>query len=178
LPRQLWGLTHLKLLPGDRWIWIRMMILSTQSGGRSKRRTALALILPFVFISFLAFAAQLQARPSRTQGHRSAALETRSESSTTCVMGLQTGHPSLPGDAGACWIRVELLWDLVEPEENEPRSYDWTVFDAKLADMLQGDTSVIAVLMANPPWAAEYPGGPVTDTVHLMGLTMRREALE
>lgn len=141
------------------------------TAGRSRtvlwRRAALTLVSILIVMLLLALAAHLQAASPTSRGARAIAQEANPTSVPSCVMGFQTHYFGLAREAGACWLRENLYWDLIEPEKTSSRTYDWTAFDTKFANMAEGGTNVIATVAANPPWAAEYPGGPVTDTTDL-----------
>lgn len=68
-------------------------------------------------------------------------------------------------EAGARWLRDYIDWGAIQPDEGG--AYDWSLHDTKFSYMAEDGTNVIAILGNNPSWAAEYPGGPVTETVHL-----------
>lgn len=68
-------------------------------------------------------------------------------------------------ELGTRWLRDYIDWGAIQP--NVEGEYDWSLHDTKFAYMAEDGTNVIAILGNNPSWAAEYPGGPVTETVHL-----------
>ncbi len=70
--------------------------------------------------------------------------------------------------AGAQWAHVALVWSQVEPQNTTPEHYQWSAaLDAWLAQLSAREIQVILTFTGNPPWAAEYPGGPLRDAVDL-----------
>ncbi|MFQ5577291.1 MAG: hypothetical protein ACE5G8_09930, partial [Anaerolineae bacterium] len=65
---------------------------------------------------------------------------------------------------GACWVRVNVYWDEIEPLKTTPRTYHWAETDSRLLSVRQAGLEPVALVGANPAWAADTPGGPVTDT--------------
>jgi len=67
--------------------------------------------------------------------------------------------------AGSRWVVTVLNWAAVEPQRGVR---NWEVFDAKVRNAEAAGMRVFVLFHNNPPWAAPYPSGPVTDT---QGLT-------
>ncbi|HSL16506.1 MAG TPA: immunoglobulin domain-containing protein [Methylomirabilota bacterium] len=53
-------------------------------------------------------------------------------------------------DAGIEWVRIDVLWALVEPE---PDVYDWSVYDALVERLTARGLRIYAGLGATPAWA-------------------------
>lgn len=81
-------------------------------------------------------------------------------------IGLQmygnTGRTSPYFDAlnnsGAHWLRVNIRWELIEPEDVTPRQYNWSSADAALSAARDACINVIAEIEGTPVWAAVEPG--------------------
>ncbi|MFN2283229.1 MAG: right-handed parallel beta-helix repeat-containing protein, partial [Anaerolineae bacterium] len=71
--------------------------------------------------------------------------------------------------AGACWTRLIMYWDQIEPVRTEPRTYDWETTDALVRSAANAGLRIILTVAANPAWAAEYPGGPVYNETEILG---------
>jgi len=72
-------------------------------------------------------------------------------------------------DAHLSWVTTFVRWSDVEPVSptNGTHTYNWSTYDTKFANAVAAGLRPIALIAGNPAWAAEYPGGPVTDTNHL-----------
>ena len=93
----------------------------------------------------------------------------------TCPYGVGIWPPSeVPvqigrgQELGICWTRVNVEWDRIEPIQTTPRTYDWEATDGRLLSVWKTGINPIALVGANPSWAALYPGGPVTDTQDIL----------
>jgi hypothetical protein len=63
---------------------------------------------------------------------------------------------------GAGWVRMPLSWASIEPDDREPENYQWSAgLEAELRAYASRGVRVIFTLTSNPPWAADFPGGPV-----------------
>lgn len=71
--------------------------------------------------------------------------------------------------AGACWTRINLNWDLIEPVRTEPRTYDWEATDVAIRAAADAGLHIVLTVLTNPTWASEYPGGPVYDEAEILG---------
>jgi hypothetical protein len=71
-------------------------------------------------------------------------------------------------ELGICWSRASFYWDTIEPVKTAPRTYDWQDTDQRIISMTMAGVNPIGLVFANPTWAAQYPGGPVTDTQDLL----------
>jgi hypothetical protein len=102
------------------------------------------------------------------------------------VFGVQTYWP-LDNDHGlsemqamnAHWVRVQFSWRSVEPADTTPAHFNWSSWDAAASGAASAGLSIVANVQGNPPWAAEYLGGPlypdhVVDSVELMGAAAER----
>jgi hypothetical protein len=68
----------------------------------------------------------------------------------------------LGAKAGARWIRNDLNWSNVEPQNTIPESFRWSsTLDAWLAEVSSYGIKVILTVRSNPSWAATYAGGPI-----------------
>jgi hypothetical protein len=63
--------------------------------------------------------------------------------------------------AGVTWARTRALWKLIEPVERTPPVYDWAATDRLFGDTAAAGFRNVAVVYANPPWAAASECGPV-----------------
>jgi hypothetical protein len=64
---------------------------------------------------------------------------------------------------GAHWWRGFMFWDEIERARTRPPTYDWSLYDDLLRAASDQGLSVIAEIQGNPPWVAEFPGGPPND---------------
>lgn len=71
-------------------------------------------------------------------------------------------------ELGVCWMRVNFYWDRIEPVKTNPRSYDWQTVDTPVLSLTMAGIQPLGLVLANPAWAAAYPGGPVTDTQDML----------
>lgn len=65
--------------------------------------------------------------------------------------------------SGAVFLRSLVFWDEIEPRRESPPRYDWSLYDGLLRHAHQEGLEIIAEVVGNPTWAAEYPGGPPRD---------------
>ena len=103
-------------------------------------------------------------------------LVTRCYDGTVPPFGI-TMYGSIDDDAGLqemqelrlSWVTTFVSWSDVEPDPptNGTHTYDWSIHDTKFTNAAAAGFRPIALIGGNPAWAAEYPGGPVTDTNHL-----------
>lgn len=63
--------------------------------------------------------------------------------------------------SGAVFLRSLIFWDEIEPRRESPPRYDWSLYDGLLRHAHQEGLEVIAEVVGNPTWAADYPGGPL-----------------
>ncbi len=71
-------------------------------------------------------------------------------------------------DAGARWVRWQIAWHWVEPNDTTPANYDWSRIDASVTNAADRDIQLLITLAGQPAWAALYSMGPVTDTADLV----------
>ncbi len=71
-------------------------------------------------------------------------------------------------ESQTAWVRFQLLWKTVEPQNTTPDQYDWTELDNSLNATRDTDVQVILTIEGNPSWAAISAGGPVTNTADLI----------
>ena len=65
-------------------------------------------------------------------------------------------------ESGAGWVRMPLSWVAIEPVDTTPQHYRWDAgLEAELVAYAGKGVRVILTLTSNPPWAADFPGGPV-----------------
>lgn len=69
-------------------------------------------------------------------------------------------NPSLL-ESGAQWVRAEIDWRRVEPENTNPPTYNWDYVDRTLRAVLDTCVNMIVTHEYNPDWAATSPHGPV-----------------
>jgi hypothetical protein len=69
--------------------------------------------------------------------------------------------------AGAKWVTTMLFWAEIEPTKG---NYDWSSFDDKVRNAQAAGMQVYVLFTSNPSWAAELPGGPVSDTQALVSM--------
>jgi hypothetical protein len=74
--------------------------------------------------------------------------------------------------AGSRWVTTTFIWAAVEPSApvSGTHTYNWQSFDTAAANAQAAGADVFALFTYNPAWAAEYPGGPVTNTTHLIDI--------
>lgn len=65
-------------------------------------------------------------------------------------------------EAGIGWIRIDMLWTLVQPERN---LWDWSVYDRVVDDARARGLEIYATLSSTPAWATDGPAvnGPPRD---------------
>jgi hypothetical protein len=72
--------------------------------------------------------------------------------------------------AGSRWATTMLFWSSIEP--NPPvrgvHTYTWDGFDRQAHNAQAAGINLFVLFTGNPAWAAQYPGGPVTDTTSLV----------
>ncbi len=77
----------------------------------------------------------------------------------------QTSSPYYPYliNSGASWIRVNVPWNQIEPNNVSPSSYNWTVADNNLAAARHdlGGSNIVATIEQNPTWAAGNADGVI-----------------
>jgi hypothetical protein len=81
------------------------------------------------------------------------------------VNGLRLAY-SIVG--GIDWIRWPASWASVEPTNTVPANYDWALVDQSVISATVWDIRLILTIADQPPWAATYGMGPVTDTADLI----------
>jgi hypothetical protein len=69
--------------------------------------------------------------------------------------------------AGVRWIRAPIAWASAEPADCTPDQYNWAAIDAQVRALTDEGIEPLVTLGGNPPWAATYPMGPVTDVADL-----------
>mgnify|MGYP005841169169 FL=1 len=67
--------------------------------------------------------------------------------------------------AGAHWVVTVMSWRDIQPERGV---WNWAAFDPKVQNAHAAGMRVLVLFHNNPPWAAPYPDGPVTDTQDLV----------
>jgi hypothetical protein len=63
--------------------------------------------------------------------------------------------------AGAGLVRMGVAWSAVEPEKTTPDHFHWEAYDDALKRANAAGLSVLAGINDCPPWACEYPEGPL-----------------
>lgn len=69
-------------------------------------------------------------------------------------------------ESGANWVRNDIDWARVEPNDVTPAVYQWTAADRAVETAGRGEFEIIATIIRNPSWAATNPEG-VIDKVPL-----------
>ena len=64
-------------------------------------------------------------------------------------------------ESGATWIRNELAWRSVEPENTAPADYNWNTVARVVAAATDGNFNILLTLNFAPDWAAESTNGPI-----------------
>jgi hypothetical protein len=64
-------------------------------------------------------------------------------------------------DSGATWVRNEIAWESVEPQDLSPAVYNWTTTDQAMETARRGGFNLIVTINRNPVWAATYLQGPI-----------------
>ena len=64
---------------------------------------------------------------------------------------------------GSRWIRTSLSWSSVEPEDTSPENYNWSAFDASLANARAKGMNLLVTVESNPWWAASSGCGPINE---------------
>ena len=73
-------------------------------------------------------------------------------------------------ESGAQWVRAELAWSGVEPENVTPSQYNWSGADQIVGAASDGCLNLIITHETAPFWAATSPSGPI-DKVPLSEFT-------
>ena len=68
-------------------------------------------------------------------------------------------------EAGSKWVTTMLHWSEIEPTRG---ALNWSSFDAKAQNAQAAGMDVFVLFTSNPSWAAQLPGGPVTNTQDLV----------
>jgi len=64
-------------------------------------------------------------------------------------------------DSQTSWVRSEVAWRSVEPQNVSPAEYRWKAVDDALAAVAEGGINMIGTINYNPDWAAESVTGPI-----------------
>lgn len=67
-------------------------------------------------------------------------------------------------DSGASWVRVEIYWSEVEPQNVTPDRYNWTALDRYARGAADGCLNLVFTHESNPAWAATHASGPLDKT--------------
>lgn len=73
-------------------------------------------------------------------------------------------------ESGATWVRNEISWDSVEPNDVSPAGYNWASADSAIETARNGGYNLIITINRNPDWASSYLQGPI-DRVPLTQFT-------
>jgi hypothetical protein len=71
-------------------------------------------------------------------------------------------------DAGTQWVRKPISWKSVEPSNTTPENYNWSSVDYSVNNATSRGVQLILTIGGQPPWAATYQMGPVTDTADII----------
>jgi len=64
-------------------------------------------------------------------------------------------------ESGAKWVRLQVYWAYVEPNNTTPDHYNWAALDASVQTAMAADIHLILTIEGNPGWAATSACGPV-----------------
>ena len=70
-------------------------------------------------------------------------------------------------ESKAGWVRFQVRWSLVEPDNRSPENYNWDYLDMSVQNARNAGVNAIFTIESNPTWAAAQSGGPVTNTADL-----------
>ena len=73
-------------------------------------------------------------------------------------------------ESGATWVRNEIGWRSVEPQDVAATAYDWSTTDSAIETATHGGFNLIVTINRNPDWASTYLQGPI-DKVPLTQFT-------
>jgi GH35 family endo-1,4-beta-xylanase len=79
-------------------------------------------------------------------------------------------------DSGATWVRNEIAWESIEPQDVSPVGYNWTAADSAIDTARSGGYNLIITVNRNPAWASSFLQGPI-DKVPLTQFTTFVSAL-
>jgi hypothetical protein len=82
-------------------------------------------------------------------------------------------------ESGAGWVRVFLTWELIEPAETTPPSYDWASSDRAIRLLRERGVQPLVNIVDPPTWAAFPTCGPFrTEATRDRWLAFVRAAVE
>jgi hypothetical protein len=64
-------------------------------------------------------------------------------------------------DTGASWVRNEISWAAIEPQDTSPAQYDWSTPDAVVVTSRTSCSNIVLTILGNPDWAASTSEGPI-----------------
>jgi hypothetical protein len=64
-------------------------------------------------------------------------------------------------DSQTSWVRDEVVWSSVEPQNVSPSEYRWGTVDKALSAAIEGGINMIGTINYNPAWAAASAIGPI-----------------
>ena len=59
---------------------------------------------------------------------------------------------------------TDFYWDDIEPTNTEPSEFQWAATDSAFTAAADTRINIIAKMVANPSWAANFPQGPINKT--------------
>jgi streptogramin lyase len=70
-------------------------------------------------------------------------------------------------ESGAKWVRLQVYWASIEPNNTTPDHYNWSALDASVQTAEVADINLILTIEGNPGWAAASACGPVYNLADL-----------
>lgn len=77
---------------------------------------------------------------------------------------------TLAQEAHVRWVRTDMAWSVIEPNNTVPTNYNLSAYDASILAAKQAGFELVVTILGNPSWAATYPQGPI-DRVSLSEFT-------
>jgi hypothetical protein len=63
--------------------------------------------------------------------------------------------------SGAAWVRNELVWRTIEPENTSPENFNWRRVSQAIAAATDGNYNLILTVRYAPEWASDNTDGPI-----------------
>jgi hypothetical protein len=68
--------------------------------------------------------------------------------------------------AGVKYVRWEIFWSDIEPQNTTPPNYNWAAYDSVLADAAASGVTVLGTIVGCPAWACVRDIGPLNDNMY------------